>query len=77
MVFGAQLLSRSVFRGAETRKVLLFGRGDLPWSELAFPSDQAALKAWLSVEADRSTGLIPRTAEFFWSADGLIRVRNR
>jgi ADP-ribose pyrophosphatase YjhB (NUDIX family) len=77
MVFGAQLLSRNVRRGAETRKVQLFSRAELPWTELAFPSDQAALKSWLSLGAHGSAGLMPRSAEFFWRADGLIRVRHR
>lgn len=76
MVFGARLLSRNVVRGAETRTVRLFGRPDLPWSELAFPSDQAALRAWSSLEADGLTAVTPRSAEFFWRADGLIRVRH-
>lgn len=77
LVFGARLLSRTISPGAETRKVQLCCPAELPWSELAFPSDQEALKAWLSVEADRDTGFMPRSAEFFWCADGLIRVRHR
>lgn len=77
MVFRGHLLSPDIDCGPETQKATLFNPSDLPWNELAFPSDREALKSWLSTEPNDDSRSIPHSAEFFWSADGLIRVKYR
>lgn len=74
MLFRATLLNPTVAHGEECLEAALFEPSRLPWSQLAFPTDHAALR-WFVYDAP-AAGLV-HCAEFFWREDGRILMRRR
>lgn len=74
MLYRAHLLDANVAAGEESLEAALFDPAELPWHQLAFPTDFHALR-WMLDPASDTT--VPHVAEFFWHKDGRILMRPR
>jgi ADP-ribose pyrophosphatase YjhB (NUDIX family) len=74
VVYVAQSINGSHAPGPESLETRLFSPEDIPWDDLAFPTDAEALHTALSIMAGHTTQ--PHVAELYWNSDGYLLIRD-